>query len=77
MKMPVPPGFSTRWHSRINCAGIGGVLNDPVAVNDIEGRVAIRQLLAVGDAELVGTEIVEREVFARKIDRGLRQIDAR
>src|SRR5688500_17363087 len=58
-----------RWISR--------VLNDAVTVDDIEYLVRVRQLLAVRDAQLLCTEIVQGKILAGKIDRRLRQVDAR
>ena len=76
MKMPVPPGFSTRWHLANQLRGVGGVLHDAVAVDDVERRVGVRQRLAVGDAQFLGRHAVQLEILARKIDRRLRQVDA-
>ncbi len=51
-------------------------LNHAVRVHDIEYLVRVRQLLAIRDAQLLGGNAVQREVFACKIDCGLRQVHA-
>ena len=55
--------------------GIGGVLDDAVREDEIEGAVPERQMLAVGDAELRRQPLLS-DIRGRQLDRRWREIDA-
>ena len=59
-----------------DCRGIGGVLQHPMAVDDVEGRLVEWQGCAVGDAQILGLQPVQLEVLPGQVDGRLRQVDA-
>ena len=57
--------------------GVRRVLNDTVAIDDIERSVGIRQGLAVGHPQFIRSEAVQGKVFLCQVNGGLGQVDAR
>src|SRR6266513_133971 len=55
--------------------GLSGVLNDSMRIHEVEPVVGERQALAVGDFEMA-LEALLREVGARELDGGRRDVDA-
>ena len=65
MMIALPPGLSTRKISLDDLARLRDVVNNAVAVHDVEARVAERHVLRVPADELA-LQPAQIEVFARK-----------